>query len=54
MARAEVRVDVTRDTLNIDVDITDDTQTAQVLLALVMETVDWAFVKIKNEQSSNI
>ena len=53
MARAEVRIHARGDELDIDIDLSDEEQTASQLVSLAMETMEWAFVKAKNEQNSN-
>lgn len=54
MARAEVRIHARDGEVDIDIDLTDDSQSADRLVALAMETMDWAYVKAKNELSTSI
>lgn len=53
MARAEVRIHARGDEVDIDIDLSDDNQSANHLVALAMETMEWAYVKARNEQNSN-
>ena len=54
MARVEIRIQTNGpDTVDIDVDITDENSDVRTLIEQAIDTAAWAFEKLRNQKTEN-